>query len=81
MLVLGSAPLLMQRDLTESLAGRFEVLPVPHWSFADMQAAFGWDLDRYLFFGAYSDPGHGSSLTQLSSQQHSIEPPAERKLI
>ena len=52
-LVLGSAPLLMQRDLTESLAGRFEVLPVPHWSFADMQAAFGWDLDRYLFFGAY----------------------------
>ncbi len=39
-LVLGSAPLLMQRGLTESLAGRFEILPVPHWSFADMQAAF-----------------------------------------
>ena len=30
--VLGSAPLLMQQRLTESLAGRFEVLRLPHWS-------------------------------------------------
>jgi hypothetical protein len=43
----------MQKGLTESLAGRFEVLPVPHWSFGEMKAAFGWDLDHYLFFGAY----------------------------
>ena len=42
--VLGSAPLLVGRGLTESLAGRFEVVPVPHWSFAEMKAAFGWDL-------------------------------------
>ena len=39
--VLGSAPLLVGRGLTESLAGRFEVVPVPHWSFAEMKAAFG----------------------------------------
>ncbi|OFW03754.1 MAG: hypothetical protein A3G20_04740 [Acidobacteria bacterium RIFCSPLOWO2_12_FULL_59_11] len=32
--VLGSAPLLIQRGLTESLAGRFEVLRLPHWSYA-----------------------------------------------
>src|SRR5574338_585765 len=29
--VLGSAPLLVERGLTESLAGRFEVLRLPHW--------------------------------------------------
>ena len=51
--LLGSAPLLVARGLTESLAGRFEVLHVPHWSFAEMRAAFGWSLDEYLFYGAY----------------------------
>ncbi len=39
--LLGSSPLLMQRGLTESLAGRFEVLHVTHWSFAEMRDAFG----------------------------------------
>jgi predicted AAA+ superfamily ATPase len=52
-LLLGSAPLLIQRGLTESLAGRFEILPVTHWSYAEMQEAFGWDLDRYIYFGGY----------------------------
>jgi uncharacterized protein len=40
--LLGSAPLLVQRGLTESLAGRFEMIRVPHWSFAEMRTAFGW---------------------------------------
>lgn len=52
-LLLGSAPLLIQRGLTESLAGRFEILPVTHWSYAEMREAFGWDLERYLYFGGY----------------------------
>lgn len=51
--VLGSAPLLVERGLTESLAGRFEVIRLPHWSFAEMEQAFGWSLDQYLFYGAY----------------------------
>jgi len=51
--LLGSAPLLMQQGLTESLAGRFEVLHLPHWSFAEMQAAFGWSLGQFLFYGGY----------------------------
>jgi predicted AAA+ superfamily ATPase len=51
--LLGSAPLLVQRGLTESLAGRFELIRVPHWSFAEMRAAFGWDLDRYVYHGGY----------------------------
>ena len=52
-LILGSAPLLVQRGLGESLAGRFETLHVPHWSFCEMREAFGWNLDRYVFFGGY----------------------------
>jgi len=42
--LLGSSPLLIQSGLTESLAGRFEIIAVPHWSFAEMREAFGWDL-------------------------------------
>ncbi len=51
--ILGSAPLLIQRGLTESLAGRFEILHVSHWSFAEMQVAFGFTLDQYIFYGGY----------------------------
>lgn len=51
--VLGSAPLLVAQGLTESLAGRFEVLHLPHWSFAEMRAAFGFTLDEFLFYGGY----------------------------
>ncbi len=51
--LLGSAPLLVQRGPTESLAGRFEVLRLPHWSFAEMREAFGFALDEYLYFGGY----------------------------
>ena len=51
--LLGSAPLLVQRGLTESLTGRFELLRLPHWSFTEMRTAFGWTVDQYLFYGAY----------------------------
>jgi hypothetical protein len=51
--LLGSAPLLVQQGLTESLAGRFENLHVPHWSYAEMQAAFGFSFEQYLYFGGY----------------------------
>ncbi len=52
-LLLGSAPLPVQRGLSESLTGRFEIIPVPHWSYPEMAAAFQFDLDQYLFFGGY----------------------------
>jgi uncharacterized protein len=51
--LLGSAPLLVERGLTESLAGRFETIHVPHWSFSEMRAAFGFDLEHYLYYGGY----------------------------
>ncbi len=49
----GSSPLLIQKGLSESLAGRFEVMPVPHWSFTEMQSAFGWSIEQYIYFGGY----------------------------
>ena len=51
--ILGSAPLLMQAGLSESLAGRYEYLPVMHWSFLEMADAFGFDLPAYVYFGGY----------------------------
>jgi len=51
--LLGSSPLLIQSGLTESLAGRFEIIAVPHWSFTEMREAFGWTLEDYIFYGAY----------------------------
>lgn len=51
--LLGSSPLLVQRGLAESLAGRFELIPVPHWSFKEMQEAFGWTLEQHIFYGGY----------------------------
>ena len=58
----GSSPLTLQHDLRESLAGRFEPIRSRQWSFVEMKAAFGIDLDRYVFFGGYPgaapDIGH-----------------------
>ncbi|MGA2173845.1 MAG: AAA family ATPase [Verrucomicrobiota bacterium] len=51
--LLGCAPLLIQSGLTDSLAGRFEVISVPHWSLTEMRQAFGWTLELYIFYGAY----------------------------
>lgn len=51
--LLGSAPLLVQRGLSESLAGRFEILHLPHWSFGEMRTAFGYSFEQFLYFGGY----------------------------
>lgn len=51
--IMGSAPLLMQSGLNESLAGRFEPLRFTHWSYAEMADAFGLSLDQYVYFGGY----------------------------
>ena len=52
-IILGSAPLLLQHGLTESLVGRFEIIPVTHWSFDEMRAAFDLDMEQYIYFGGY----------------------------
>ena len=51
--LLGSAPLLMQRGMSESLAGRYETVRLAHWSFSEMSEAFDFDLRSYIYFGGY----------------------------
>jgi len=57
-IILGSSRLLLQQGLTESLAGRFETIYLTHWTFSEMEKAFGWDSDTYAWFGGY--PGSAS---------------------
>jgi predicted AAA+ superfamily ATPase len=52
-LLLGSTALLVQRGLTESLAGRFYLHRCLHWSWPECEQAFGWSLDRWVYFGGY----------------------------
>lgn len=51
--LLGSSSLLIQKGLEESLAGRFELIRFPHWSWTECRDAFGWSLDQYVYFGGY----------------------------
>ncbi len=53
LLILGSSAMLLQKGLTESLAGRFFLHRFPHWTFSECRKAFGWELDEWLFFGGY----------------------------
>jgi len=54
--LLGSASLNVARGLSESLAGRFELIRVHHWTPSECQKAFRWDLEEYLKFGGYPGP-------------------------
>lgn len=83
-LLLGSSPLLMQRGLNESLAGRFEVTPMAHWSFEEMNDAFGFTLDQYLYFGGF--PGsaayvHDEARWRSYVISGLIEPNIERDIL
>ncbi len=51
--ILGSSRLLLKDGLTESLAGRYELIRMPHWSYGEMHDAFNMDLDHYIYFGGY----------------------------
>lgn len=55
---LGSASLTLRRGAEESLAGRFEILNVPHWSLEECERGFGWSAEEYLKFGGYPAPAH-----------------------
>ncbi len=56
--LLGSSRLLLKRGLTESLAGRFELIRLGHWSYQEMHDAFGVTLDEYIYFGGYPGAAH-----------------------
>ncbi|MEI8295647.1 MAG: ATP-binding protein [Alphaproteobacteria bacterium] len=52
-MILGSSVPLIQKGITESLAGRFELIPISHWGFEECRAAFGWTVEQYIYFGGY----------------------------
>ena len=60
--LLGSSTILVQKGLQESLAGRFEIIPVTHWSFAEMRTAFDFSLTDYIYYGGY--PGAATLISE-----------------
>lgn len=57
-LLLGSSRVLLEKGLSESLAGRFEEIRMSHWSYPEMRDSFGFTLDQYIYYGGY--PGAAS---------------------
>lgn len=56
--LLGSSRLLIRKGLTESLAGRYELIRLGHWTYLEMHDSFGVTLDEYIYFGGYPGPAH-----------------------
>lgn len=52
-LLLGSSRVLLEKGLSESLAGRFEEIRMCHWGYKEMKDAFNLSLSEYLYYGAY----------------------------
>ena len=51
--LLGSSRMWIEKGLTESLAGRFELIRLSHWTYTEMKDCFGWSLPQYVYFGGY----------------------------
>jgi predicted AAA+ superfamily ATPase len=58
--LLGSSRLLIKDGLTESLAGRYELIEMEHWSFSEMREAFGMSVEQYIYYGGF--PGAATLL-------------------
>ena len=70
-LLLGSSRVLLEKGLSESLAGRFEEIRMSHWSYQEMKDCFGFTLDQYIFFGGY--PGAASLINDEERFNHYIQ--------
>ena len=51
--LLGSSSLEIQKGLSESLTGRFQLLRAYHWNYKESKSAYGLSFDEYLKFGGY----------------------------
>lgn len=70
-LLLGSSRVLLEKGLSESLAGRFEEIRMSHWGYTEMNEAFGLSLEQYIFFGGY--PGAASLIGDEERFQQYIQ--------
>lgn len=71
LLLLGSSRVLLEKGLSESLAGRFEEIRMTHWSFAEMRDAFDLSLEQYIFYGGY--PGAACLMNDYDRFQQYIQ--------
>jgi len=82
--LLGSSSLLLQKGLSESMAGRFEIISIPHWSYKECKDAFDLSLDEFVYFGGY--PGSLSFIHEEDRfltyiQESIIEPVVTRDIL
>lgn len=70
-LLLGNSRVLLEKGLSESLAGRFEEIRMSHWSYPEMRDCFGWSLEQYIFYGGY--PGAASLIGDEDRFQQYIQ--------
>ncbi len=70
-LLLGSSRVLLEKGLSESLAGRFEEIRMSHWSYTEMKECFGFSLDQYIFYGGY--PGAAPLVDDYDRYQQYIQ--------
>lgn len=69
-ILLGSSRVRLEKGLAESLKGRFETIKMPNWSLAEMQQAFGYSVDEYMFYGGY--PGAAELISNSDRWQNYI---------
>lgn len=70
-LLLGSSRVLLEKGLSESLAGRFEEIRMSHWRYEEMRDCFGFTLDQYIFYGGY--PGAAPLISDEDRFQQYIQ--------
>lgn len=71
LLLLGSSRVLLEKGLSDSLAGRFEEIRMTHWSYPEMRDCFGYSLDQYIYYGGY--PGSASLIDDEDRFQQYIQ--------
>ncbi len=69
--LLGSSRMLIEQGLTESLAGRFELIRLSHWTYTEMRDCFGWSLQQYIYFGGY--PGSAQYISNESRWRNYVK--------
>ena len=69
-LLLGSSRVLLERGLSESLAGRFEEIRMGHWSYREMRDCFGLSIHQFLYYGGY--PGAAPLISDEERYQQYI---------
>ena len=70
-LLLGSSRVMLEKGLSESLAGRFEEIRMTHWTYNEMKECFGLTLDQYVFYGGY--PGAATLLNDSDRFEQYIQ--------